>query len=98
MKFNLLKRKQKQTTNYEGAKAWTLTPELALYSAVVTASLSNKFYETEKERLDRIKDLIGQCDPAMAREVVGSSPTILRDIAQLDRAPTYVIRLLPFLF
>jgi len=69
MKFNLLKRKQKQTTNYEGAKAWKLTPELELYSAVVTASLSNKFYETEGKRLTRIKDLIGQCDPVFVAKL-----------------------------
>lgn len=62
MKFNLLKRKTKQTTNYQGAKAWTLTPELELYTAVVTASLTNKFYEKEGKRLTRIKHLIGQCD------------------------------------
>ena len=63
MKFNLLKRKTKQTTNYGGAKAWTLTPELELYTAVVTASLTNKFYEKEGKRLERIKKLIGKCDP-----------------------------------
>lgn len=63
MKFNLLKRKTKQITNYQGAKAWTLTPELALYTAVVTASLTNKFYEKEGDRLARIKQLIEKCDP-----------------------------------
>lgn len=61
MKFN--SKTKTITTNYEGAKAWSLTPELALYTAVVTASLSNKFYEKEGDRLKRIKDLIGKCDP-----------------------------------
>ena len=69
MKFNLLKRKTKQTTNYQGAKAWTLTPELELYTAVVTASLTNKFYEKEGKRLTRIKHLIGQCDPTFVAKL-----------------------------
>lgn len=69
MKFNLLKRKQKQTTNYEGAKAWALTPELELYTAVVTASLTNKFYETEVLRLERIRQLIGLCDAAFVAKL-----------------------------
>ena len=38
MKFNILKKKKTQTTNYEGAKAWKMTPELELYTAVVTGS------------------------------------------------------------
>ena len=69
MKFNLLKRKQKQTTNYEGAKAWKLTPELELYTAVVTASLANKFYEKEASRLTRIKKLIAKCNPVFVAKL-----------------------------
>lgn len=69
MKFNVLKRKTKLTTNYAGAKAWTMTPELELYSAVVTASLTNKFYEKESKRLERIKTLIGKCDPVFVAKL-----------------------------
>lgn len=61
MKFNnIVKRKSQKVKNYEGADAYTLTPELELYAAVVTASLSNKFYETEGQRLARIRELIGE--------------------------------------
>ena len=46
MKFNFLrKKKDKSLVNYEGAKAWKLSPEMELYPAVVTASLSKHFYE-----------------------------------------------------
>lgn len=64
MKFNLLKRKQKATSNYEGQKAWKMSPEMELYSAVVTASLSNTFYEKEDERLNRIIELIPKVEPS----------------------------------
>ncbi|MBE7171591.1 MAG: TROVE domain-containing protein [Williamsia sp.] len=60
MKFNF--NKQISTTNHEGAKAYLLTPQLDLYAAVVTASLSNKYYETADTRLERIKDLIARND------------------------------------
>jgi hypothetical protein len=63
MKFNVF-RKAKSVTNYEGAKAFSLDKRTELYSAVVTTSLSNKFYESGQERLNRIKTLISQNDPA----------------------------------
>ena len=59
MKFNTSKRKSTTTKNHEGATAYTMAPELELYSAVVTASLSNKFYETNQARLKKIQSLIG---------------------------------------
>src|SRR5688572_5350047 len=63
MKFNILKRKENIVSNYEGAKARVLTPELELYSAVVTAGLSDSFYETADAKLQRIKDLMIKNDP-----------------------------------
>lgn len=63
MKFNLLKRKQAVTRNYEGAKAFKMTPEMELYAAVVTASLSDKFYESQGNTLLRIQTLIDQVSP-----------------------------------
>lgn len=63
MKFNIFKRKANAVTNYEGAKAFKLTPELELYSAVVTSGLSDTFYETGGDRLDRIVDLMKKNDP-----------------------------------
>ncbi|HEY3405140.1 MAG TPA: TROVE domain-containing protein [Ohtaekwangia sp.] len=63
MKFNVF-RKAKATVNYEGAQAYPLDKRTALYSAVVTTSLSDKFYEGSQERLNRIRTLIAQNDPA----------------------------------
>ncbi|RFM36220.1 TROVE domain-containing protein [Chitinophaga silvisoli] len=63
MRFNTSKKDVSATVNYEGAKAYTLTPELELYSAVVTASLHDQFYEGSAERLERIRALIKKNDP-----------------------------------
>ena len=64
MRFNLFKTKQKPlVVNKEGAKAYVLTPEMELYSAVVTAGLSDGFYEGANTRLVRIRELMDKNDP-----------------------------------
>ncbi len=61
-KFNKIIKEQSVTVNHEGAEAFRLSAEMELYTAVVTASLSNKFYETADERIERIANLVGKCD------------------------------------
>jgi hypothetical protein len=63
MKFNFI-RKTAAVANYEGEKAFALTPQLELYAAVATAALSDQFYEKESERLVRLRQLIAKNDPA----------------------------------
>ncbi len=64
MKFNLkFGQTVKQILNYENAPAFELTPEMELYSAVVTSSLSNQFYESGSERIERLRALIQKNDP-----------------------------------
>lgn len=63
MRFNFLKRQTAPQQNYEGARAYVMTPELELYSAVATAGLSDKFYETTDSRILRIRQLIAKNDP-----------------------------------
>src|SRR4051812_46915614 len=62
MRFNFLRGAENETLNYEGAKAFTLTPQMELYTAVATASLSDKFYEKADAGLNRIKALIEKND------------------------------------
>lgn len=69
MKFNFLTSKKHQTTNHEGALAWKMVPAAELYAAVVTASLSDKFYESGNKRLERIRELIAQNDPAFVAKL-----------------------------
>jgi len=63
MKFNLLSRTKNQTLNYEGAKSFTITPEMELYTSVVTWSLNDSFYEKNEARLTRLQKLISDCNP-----------------------------------
>jgi hypothetical protein len=63
MKFNLLSKLKNQTVNHAGAKAFKLSPEMELYTAVVTWSLNDSFYEKDEARLMRLQKLIQACDP-----------------------------------
>ncbi|EJL70038.1 TROVE domain-containing protein [Chryseobacterium populi] len=63
MKFNFLKKENREVVNYEGAKAYEMTPAEELYSAVVTTGLSNTSYENGNDRLSRIQALIKKNDP-----------------------------------
>lgn len=63
MLFNWLKKEAKKVENHEGAPAFALSPAWELYTAVVTASLSDNFYEKGGQRLERIRQLIGQNKP-----------------------------------
>ena len=55
--------------NHEGAEAFVMTPEMELYTAVVTASLSDKFYESNDECMDRIVNLIKKVDPMFVAQL-----------------------------
>ncbi len=63
MNYNAMLKDEKNAINHEGAQAYAMTPELELYSAVVTASLSDTFYEKQDERTERIAQLIGKVSP-----------------------------------
>jgi len=63
MRFNNKKSVADVVPNHEGAKAYALSDELALYTAVVTCSLSPKFYEKDGEQVKRIRKLVRQVDP-----------------------------------
>ncbi|HWB27116.1 MAG TPA: TROVE domain-containing protein [Chitinophagaceae bacterium] len=62
MRFNFLRGTKNETLNYEGAKAFTLTPQLELYTAVATAALSDNFYENADARLKRLQELVAKND------------------------------------
>ena len=63
MNYNSKLKESNSLLNHEGAKAYAMTPELELYTAVVTASLSDTFYEKQDARMDRIAQLIGKVSP-----------------------------------
>ena len=70
MKFNFsTKSKASHVMNYESEKAFVLTPELELYTAVVTAGLSDQFYEKADAKLQRICELIEKNESAFTAKL-----------------------------
>jgi 60 kDa SS-A/Ro ribonucleoprotein len=70
MKFNFkFGNKVKKTVNYEGAKAFVLTPQLELYTVVATAGLSDQFYEKAADKIQRIRELIAKNDAAFVAKL-----------------------------
>ncbi|MDR3219184.1 MAG: TROVE domain-containing protein [Dysgonamonadaceae bacterium] len=63
MKFNLTNKGNNKTVNCEGADAYRLSPEWQLYTAAVTSSLSDKFYESAQTRIETIRELVSKCNP-----------------------------------
>jgi len=63
MKFNVFRRAKQTVKNFEGEDAFVLDNRTELYSAVVTTSLSDKFYESADNRIDRIRSLIVKNNP-----------------------------------
>ena len=84
MKFNLLSKAKTQVANFEGAKAFTLSPEMELYTAVVTWSLDDSFYEKNE---DRLRGLIAKCDP----EFVGKLAVYARTKMYLRSVPLVLV-------
>jgi len=63
MKFNFkTANKEKEVINYEGEKAFALSPQLELYTAVATAALSDQFYEKVADKLKHLRELIAKND------------------------------------
>jgi hypothetical protein len=102
MKFNLLNKFKTQVTNYAGEKAFKLSPEMELYTAVVTWSLNDSFYEKDQARLTRLQKLITACDPvfvgklavyARTKMYMRSVPLVLvTELAKLHSGDNLVAR------
>lgn len=70
MKFNFtFKSKAQETVNYEGDRAFVLTPQLELYTAVATAGLSDQFYENAADKMQRIRELMAKNDAAFVAKL-----------------------------
>ena len=69
MNYNSMIKEKETVRNYEGAKAYAMTPEMELYTAVVTCALSDKNYESGNEPMQRISELIKQVDPVFVAKL-----------------------------
>ncbi|MBR5431450.1 MAG: TROVE domain-containing protein [Bacteroidales bacterium] len=69
MKYNEIIQKESNVLNHEGAAAFKMSPEMELYTAAVTSALSGKFYESPKEFIARITDLVRRVDPVFVAQL-----------------------------
>jgi len=65
----MLKKIKRTVTSHVGEKAYKMTPEEELYTAVVTTGLNNTSYESGDKRLVRIKQLIEKCDASFVAQL-----------------------------
>nr|WP_294948431.1 TROVE domain-containing protein [uncultured Mucilaginibacter sp.] len=87
MKFNLLSKLKSQTVNHAGEKAFVLSPEMELYTAVVTWSLNDSFYEKDEARMERLRKLIYECKP----EFVGKLAVYARTKMYMRSVPLVLV-------
>ncbi|HAP64103.1 MAG TPA: TROVE domain-containing protein [Cytophagales bacterium] len=100
MRFNVRTQNKPALRNHEGERAYAMTPEMELYTAVVTASLSGKFYETDAERHQRTVHLIGKVSPQFVAKLaiytrekmyLRSIPVVLAvELAKIHRGDSLV--------
>ncbi len=87
MKFNIASRQPAATTNYMGGKAFRLSAEMELYTAVVSSMLQDSYYEKADDRLARIQKLV----PQVAPEFVAKLAIYTREQMHLRSVPLVLI-------
>lgn len=103
MKFNFTTKGKNKVMNYEGEQAYRLSPEWKLYTAAVTSSLTDKFYENAGARVETLRKLIIQCDPVFVAQLavytrlkmnMRSVPLVLAvELAKIHRGDSTVSRM-----
>lgn len=73
--------------NCEQGEAYTMSSEMELYTAVLTASISDKFYESAATRSGRIAELVAACDPVFVAKLA----VYAREVMNLRRVPLVLI-------
>ena len=69
MNMNENLKKGNVVLNHEGAEAFRMSPEMELYTAVVSCALEEMFYEGKQDRVKRIADLVGKVDPVFVAKL-----------------------------
>lgn len=87
MRYNNNAKGNMTVNNHEGEKAYTLSPEMELYTAVVTSTMADNFYESGNGRAKRIAGLIGKVAP----EFVARLAVYTRTKMNLRSVPLFLI-------
>lgn len=69
MNYNAQLKNQDVIVNHEGEKAYPMSAEMELYTAVVTTMLSDLHYEKVDERVNRIAELVAKVDPMFVAQL-----------------------------
>ena len=69
MKYNSIVKKGNTVSSHEGARAYAMTPEMELYTAVVSSCLCDSFYESGNSRAGRIAQLVRKVDPVFVAKL-----------------------------
>jgi 60 kDa SS-A/Ro ribonucleoprotein len=77
MKFNATEKGKTKTTNYMGGVAFKQTEKEELAFAVVTTFLEDSYYESRKDRVTRIRELV--------KEIVKKDPKFISNLAIITR-------------
>lgn len=77
MKYNTILNEERNTVNHEGEKSYRLSPEMELYTAVVTASLSAFAYEKTNQRVERIVMLAERVSPLFLAQLAVYTRTVM---------------------
>lgn len=85
-RFTKKTKQRNTTTNYEGAKAYKISPEMELYTAVCTSVLSKKFY-TPDNGIENIRQLISK----VSSELVASLAIYAREKMYLRSVPLVLL-------
>ena len=84
--YNSIARK-KEIMNNEGEKAYRMSSEMELYTAVVTSAMGDSFYESRDGRADRISELIKKVSP----EFVARLAIYAREQMNLRSIPLFLV-------
>ena len=90
MKIAGMLKRENVVVNHEGAEAYRMTPEMELYTAVVTSALEEMYYEGKTDRVDRIAGLVGKVSP----EFVAKLAVYARTQMNLRSIPLVLLTLL----
>ncbi|MBR4685902.1 MAG: TROVE domain-containing protein [Candidatus Methanomethylophilaceae archaeon] len=90
MNFNQILTMNQTVPNHEGAKAFRMTPEMELYTAIVTSTLEDTNYEDMPDRIKRIESLVGRVNP----EFVAKLAVYARTKMNLRSIPLVLLTLL----
>ena len=90
MKIAGMLKRENVVVNHEGAEAYRMTPEMELYTAVVTSALEEMNYEGKTDRVDRIAGLVGKVSP----EFVAKLAVYARTQMNLRSIPLVLLTLL----